>query len=67
MQIAQTWRLKGQRYAMKGNKCETCGQAQFPPRPVCPHCASKTASAYEYEHNSAVVESTPTVVRQAAR
>ena len=45
MQIAQSWRLKGQRYALKGTKCEKCQRAIFPPREVCPYCASLEAKA----------------------
>ncbi len=49
MHIAQTWRLKNQRYAMKGVKCENCQKAIFPPREVCPYCASNQTAAYVLE------------------
>lgn len=45
MHIAQNWRLNGQRYALKGTKCENCQRAIFPPREVCPYCASIEAKA----------------------
>ena len=40
MHIAQNWRLNGQRYAMKGVRCETCQKVIFPPREVCPYCGA---------------------------
>ncbi len=49
MHVAQSWRLKGQRYAMQGAKCDNCGQVSFPPREVCPHCANKGNSQYVIE------------------
>jgi uncharacterized OB-fold protein len=66
MQIAQNWRLKGQRYALKGTQCDNCGKVQFPPREVCPHCEAKNPSFYQYEHTSSIAEVRP-ALRQAAR
>lgn len=41
MNIAQNWRLNGQRYALKGVRCEGCKQVLFPPREVCPYCRER--------------------------
>jgi uncharacterized OB-fold protein len=49
MQIAQSWRLKGQRYALKGSQCDHCGEVNFPPREVCPHCEAKKATNFVFE------------------
>ena len=37
MEIPRHWRLKAQRYRLKGLTCQQCGQFIFPPRPVCPN------------------------------
>jgi uncharacterized OB-fold protein len=48
VEAIQAWRLKGQRYSLKGNKCEDCGQPMFPPRPKHAECAAKgRAERYE--------------------
>ena len=41
MDIPRHWRLKAQRYRLEGSTCPNCGQAIFPPRPVCPHCSAQ--------------------------
>jgi uncharacterized OB-fold protein len=41
MHVAQNWRLNAQRYSMTGVRCESCAQAIFPPREVCPYCSQK--------------------------
>jgi len=38
MEIPRHWRLKAQRYRLKGSACPTCGQFIFPPRPAWPSC-----------------------------
>ncbi len=38
MEIPRHWRLKAQRYRLRGALCPICGQPSFPPRLVCPHC-----------------------------
>jgi uncharacterized OB-fold protein len=43
MEIPRYWRLKDQRYRLEGSICPLCGWFSFPPRPVCPHCASLSA------------------------
>jgi uncharacterized OB-fold protein len=45
MHIAQNWRLKGQRYALKAIRCEACQAVYFPPRLVCPACRERAAEA----------------------
>lgn len=47
MHIAQNWRLKGQRYGLKGIRCEICQSVHFPPRAVCPVCRERAAEARE--------------------
>jgi hypothetical protein len=41
MEVSRHWRLKAQRYRLEGSACPTCGQVNFPPRRVCPHCAGQ--------------------------
>jgi uncharacterized OB-fold protein len=45
MHVAQNWRLNGQRYAMKGVRCEKCEKNIFPPREVCPYCQKAAQDA----------------------
>lgn len=40
-EFVTSWRLKDQRYNLKGTLCEGCGTAAFPPREVCPQCSSE--------------------------
>lgn len=44
MGVAQNWRTRRQRYSLMGEICHECGQAIFPPRDVCPHCAEPAQS-----------------------
>ncbi len=39
--IPYSWRRIDERYNLKANKCETCGNVYFPPRIVCPKCRRK--------------------------
>ncbi|MFH1393256.1 MAG: Zn-ribbon domain-containing OB-fold protein [Candidatus Micrarchaeota archaeon] len=39
--IPLTWRRIPERYLLLGVKCETCGKAYFPKRPICPKCRRK--------------------------
>lgn len=43
MEIARNWRLKSQRYRLVGEVCPKCEGKIFPPRDVCPHCATDEA------------------------
>lgn len=35
------WRRLPERYGLKGNYCESCKQAYFPKRLICPNCRRK--------------------------
>ena len=41
MTIPGNWRTRHQRYSLKAEVCEVCGNTIFPPRDVCPHCAEQ--------------------------
>lgn len=41
MEIARHWRLKEQRYNLKGDICPV-GHLTFPPRPICVECTKPT-------------------------
>ena len=45
MSVAKHWRMKAQRYRLEGTLCQSCGQAIFLPRPLCPHCRGGIAVA----------------------
>ena len=45
MHIAQNWRLKAQRYALKAIRCENCQTVYFPPRHICPACRERAAES----------------------
>jgi uncharacterized OB-fold protein len=38
MRLAPHWRVRAQRYRLRGEICECCGEYLFPPRDVCPAC-----------------------------
>jgi uncharacterized protein len=44
MSIARFWRETPRRYNLGGSKCTVCGTVYFPPRIVCPNCASHRQS-----------------------
>jgi uncharacterized OB-fold protein len=66
MNIAQNWRLKGQRYQLQGVKCEACQNVMFPPRAVCPHCREAELKAKVAEKIEALTLE-PKVELRAAR
>lgn len=39
MNVPRYWRAERTRYRLVGETCRVCGEAIFPPRDVCPHCA----------------------------
>jgi uncharacterized OB-fold protein len=41
MSIPRNWRTRQQRYSLKAEVCEACGNTIFPPRDICPHCAEQ--------------------------
>jgi uncharacterized OB-fold protein len=61
MHIAQNWRMNGQRYSLKGIRCETCGKTIFPARDVCPHCQGQVKRTAE------VIAMVPASMERAAR
>jgi len=48
MDIPRYWRLKKQRYRLRGKKCLDCGKLSFPPRIVCQKCKSRNSEPYEF-------------------
>ncbi len=48
MDIPRYWRLRNQRYRMRGKKCRDCGNLSFPPRIVCQKCKSRNYEPYEF-------------------
>ncbi len=53
--IPGVWRRYPQRYRLKGNRCETCGEYFFPPRVVCPNCRRKGKLVdYEFSGNGKI-------------
>jgi len=44
MTIPGNWRTRQQRYSLKAEVCEICGNTIFPPRDVCPHCTEQRQS-----------------------
>ena len=65
MNIAQNWRLKGQRYRLEGIKCETCQKVTFPPREGCPHCREAELKAKVAGKIEALVINTTEELRAA--
>jgi uncharacterized OB-fold protein len=66
MHIAQNWRIKGQRYALKGAQCEKCNNVTFPPREVCPHCEAMQVKGYKFDQ-ARTLSVTPVAMERAAR
>ncbi len=66
MNIAQNWRLNGQRYALKGVKCELCGTVAFPPRQICT-CQSKQPQLFTFKQPETIALPDTYELRQAAR
>ena len=48
MEVVRHWRLKKQRYTLTGVICPRCSARLFPPRDVCPHCASEPKEHPDY-------------------
>lgn len=47
MEVSKHWRLKQQRYSLRGECCPHCDNKIFPPRDVCPNCGDETYIAVE--------------------
>ena len=48
METSRHWRLKGQRYSLVGEECETCGTKLFPPRDVCLECQAPAKELFTF-------------------
>ena len=55
MQVPRHWRLRKQSYAMLGETCPRCKSHLFPPRAVCPYCASESRAAGVYAERPMMV------------
>ena len=44
MSIPRNWRTRQQRYSLRAEVCNECGNTIFPPRDVCPFCAEQKQS-----------------------
>jgi uncharacterized protein len=44
MSIPRNWRTRQQRYRLRAEVCNECGNTIFPPRDVCPYCAEQKQS-----------------------
>ena len=63
MSAPSEWRLKGQRYSMRGTQCEDCGDVAFPPREVCSHCQASEVVPFDFQsmrhENAAKIDTSP--------
>lgn len=48
MEVSRDWRLQKQRYGLVGEMCDHCGNKMFPPRDVCPNCATEAKTLYQF-------------------
>lgn len=48
MEAPRHWRLKKQRYSLRGEICPHCSAKIFPPRDVCPECGLEAKTAYQF-------------------
>ena len=48
MDIPRHWRLRRQRYALIGEVCGNCDSKLFPPRDICPECATLVKTAFAF-------------------
>ena len=48
MEVARHWRLKQQRYSLKGEVCPHCSAKVFPPRDICPKCGGEARMPYAF-------------------
>ena len=44
MSIPRNWRTRQQRYSLRAEVCNECGNTIFPPRDMCPYCAEQKQS-----------------------
>jgi uncharacterized OB-fold protein len=64
MDIPRYWRLRDQRYRLKGSICKQCGWYSFPPRQICPKCKSHDYDHYFFSGNGTIY--TYTIVYQSS-
>jgi uncharacterized OB-fold protein len=69
MNIAQNWRMNGQRYGFKGVQCTACGTNHIAPREICPVCQAKLPAVYDFNREQPVLLDIPAMqeLRHAAR
>jgi len=48
MEIPRHWRLKKQRYSLKGEECPHCQTKMFPPRDICVECGNEAKTEYQF-------------------
>ena len=58
MHVAQNWRLRGTRYAMKSERCNNCGTVLLANRGVCPRCAETDAASRQAHYRFETVDRT---------
>ena len=52
MEIARYWRIRQERYCLKGEICTRCNKKIFPPKGVCPYCENLVAYRYSFDSES---------------
>lgn len=64
-EIARHWRLRNERYRLRGERCPHCQSAIFPPRDLCPDCGQDAREPFELSGKGKVYSHT--VVRDAPK
>jgi len=54
MRLAPHWRVRSQRYQLRGEICECCGKHLFPPRDVCPSCHQPAKEPFPFSGEGTV-------------
>jgi uncharacterized OB-fold protein len=54
MRLAPHWRVRQQRYQLRGEVCECCGEHLFPPRDVCPACHQPANESFAFSGEGTV-------------
>lgn len=54
MRLAPHWRVRAQRYQLRGEVCECCGEHLFPPRDVCPACHQSANGSFVFSGEGTV-------------
>ena len=58
MDVPRHWRLRKQRYSLVGEVCPHCEAKLFPPRDICPECASEAKTLYNFSGRGQVYSHT---------